>query len=245
MSLPAPATLSQVCDEVFTRCTLNTGGDRGSRALKLVQSQIRRAQRELVVKAPWLRLLGSVTINLVTGQTVYDFPDEMDPGKYADLYIRNATSLAYFPLTPDPSQRQRNALGNANASRAFYYWFNDGALNITPAPDITGWDQLRIDGYLRESALVNNTDLVSVDFEALVQRTELFVRPRIGQVVTPDMTSSHLAYVREVRALQGENPGTMAGGDTSIKCVPQDGPGIPRNGFAWDASWQPYGYDGP
>ena len=49
MALAAPATLAQVRDEVFTRCTLNTGGDRGSRALKLVTSQIQRAQRELAV----------------------------------------------------------------------------------------------------------------------------------------------------------------------------------------------------
>lgn len=241
MSLPAAATLAQVRDEVFTRCTLNTGGDRGSRALKLVDSMIRRAQRELAVSSPWLRLLGSETITLVTDQSAYDFPDAMDPGKYAEVYIRNATSLAYFPLTPDPSQGQRNGYAEANASRAFYYWFNDGQLYITPTVDTASWDQLRIDGYRRESDLINETDLVSVDSEALIQRAEMFVRPRIGQIVTQDMKDSHLAYVRQVRALQGENPGTMAGGDTSFKCQPQEGPGIPRNGFAWDPSWQPPG----
>ncbi len=245
MSLPAAATLSQVRDEVFTRCTLNTGGDRGSRALKLVDSMIRRAQRELAISSPWLRLSNSVTITLVTGQSAYDFPDEMDPGRYMELYIRNATSLAFFPLTPDPSQSQRNGLSTATASRAFFYWFNDGQLYVTPTADTTSWDQIRIDGYLRESDLINDEDLVSVDSEALIQRAEIFVRPRIGQAVTQDMKDSHLAYVRQVRALQGENPGTILGGDTSVKCMPQDGPGLPRNGYAWDPSWQPPGFFGP
>lgn len=245
MSLPAPATLSQVRDEVFTRCTLNTGGDRGSRALKLVDSMIRRAQRELVVSAPWLQLSASLTITLVSGQSAYDFPDPMDPGRYFEVFVRNTTSLKFSPLQPDPSQCQRNALADANASRPFWYWFNDGQLFITPSPDPTYWDQIRLDGYLREGDLIDDEALISVDFEALVQRAELFLRPRVGQLVTQDMKDSHLAYVRNVRGLQTENAGTMAGGDTSIKCMPQDGPGLPRSGFAWDPSWQPEGWWGP
>ncbi len=241
MSLPAAATLAQVRDEVFTRCTLNTGGDRGSRALKLVDSMIRRAQRELAISSPWLRLSSSVTITLVTGQSAYDFPDEMDPGRYMDLYIRNSTSGAFLPLTPDPTQCQRNGLAASTASRAFFYWFNDGQLYVTPTPDTTSWDQIRIDGYLREGDLIDDEALVAVDSEALIQRAEIFVRPRIGQAVTQDMKDSHLAYVRQVRALQGENPNTMAGGDTSIKCMPQEGPGLPRNAYAWDPSWCPPG----
>jgi hypothetical protein len=245
MSLPAAATLSQVRDEVFTRCTLNTGGDRGSRALKLVDSMIRRAQRELAISSPWLRLSSSVTINLVTGQTAYDFPDEMDPGRYMELYVRNTTSQAYYPVTPDPSQGQRNGLATSTMGRALFYWFNDGQLYISPSPDTDSWDQLRIDGYLREGDLIDDEALVAVDSEALIQRAEIFVRPRIGQVVTQDMKDSHLAYVRQVRSLQGENPGTMAGGDTSSKCIPQDGPGFPRSGYAYDTNWQPPGYWGP
>ena len=245
MSLPAPATLAQVRDEVFTRCTLNTGGDRGSRSLKLVTSQIQRAQRELAVKYGWLRLQTSLVLSLTTGVSTYDFPDSMDPGKYMDVYVRDVSSSKYYPLEPDPTQRQRNSLGVSTSSRAQYYWFNDGQLQITPAPNITYWDSLRIDGYIRETDLVNDTDLIAVDFEALVQRAELFIRPRIGLLVTPDMKDSHLAYVRDVRALQSENPNTMAGGDTSIKCLPQEGSGLSRNGFAWDASWQPEGRWGP
>lgn len=241
MALAAPATLAQVRDEVFTRCTLNTGGDRGSRALKLVTSQIQRAQRELAVKYGWLRLQTSLTVTLTSGVSTYDFPDSMEPGKYMDVYVRDVSTGKYFPVMPDPTQRQRNSLGTVTASRPQYYWFNDGQLQITPAPNSTYWDSLRIDGYLRETDLVNDTDLVAVDFEALVQRAELFVRPRIGLQVTQDMKDSHLAYVRDVRALQSENPNTMAGGDTSIKCLPQEGSGLSRNGFAWDAAWQPPG----
>lgn len=245
MSLPAAATLSQVRDEVFTRCTLNTGGDRGARALKMVDSQIRRAQRELVIKCGWLRLQSSVTVTLVSAITTYDFPDSMAPGRYMDVFVRDVSSGKYYQMEPDPTQNQRNSLGTATSSRPMYYWFNDGQLQITPPPNPTYWDVIRIDGYLRETDLVSDTDLVAVDFEAIVQRAELFVRPRIGLAVTQDMKDSHLAYVRDVRALQSENGNTMAGGDTSIKCMPQEGSGLPRNGFAWDASWMPPGTWGP
>ena len=43
MALAPPWTLAQVRAEIFTRCTLNTGGDRGSRAQNLIDSCIKRA----------------------------------------------------------------------------------------------------------------------------------------------------------------------------------------------------------
>lgn len=244
MALPAPVTLAYVRSEVFLRCTINTGGDRGARALGIVDSMIRRAVRELTASAPWLTLASSINITLVDDQPTYDFPDSMDPGKYAEVFVRDATSLKLLPLTPDPSQRNRNALLESSG-RPRYFWFDDQQLHVSPKPDTDYWDQLTIRGYLRAGDLVNDKDLIPLDGEAVIQRTEIHLRPRIGMVVTQDMKDSHLAYLRDLRGEQSENSGSMPGGDTSVKCVPQEGDGLPRDAYQYDASWQPPGQWGP
>lgn len=244
MALPAPSTLASVRSEVFLRCTINTGGDRGARALGIADSMIRRAVRELTASAPWLALMSSINITLVDDQPTYDFPDSMDPGKYAEVYVRDITSLKLLQLTPDPSQRNRNALLASSGGRPQYYWFDDQQLSVSPKPDTTYWDQLTIRGYLRAGALVNDTDLIPLDGEAVIQRAEIHLRPRIGMAVTPDMRDSHLAYLRDLRGEQSENSGSMPGGDTSIKCQPQEGNGLPRDAYQYGADWQPPGHWG-
>ena len=242
MALPAPMTLAQVRAGVFAACTLNTNGDRGARALAIVDQMIRRSQRELELKAPWLRLSATREIPLAEGVSSYDFPDDMDPGRTMDVYVRNASTLKYHPLGAAPSQILRNAGIPSTSGRPSYYWFDDEALNITPAPLAATWDQIRLDGYIRASALTNDEDLVSVDGEALIQRAEIHTRPRIGMPVSQDMRDSHLAYVKDVAADQTEAGRVIMGGDTSAKCSPQDGEYGTRQNYAWDESWNPPGF---
>jgi len=241
MSLPAPMTLAEVRDGVFTACTINMDGDRGARALKLVDRYINRAQEELSRKA-WLRLRGSSDITLETDETEYDFPDDMDSGRIMDIMVRSATTLKWTRLHPDPSQPMRNAGILGGASRPLAYWFDEGAIHITPKPDILAWDRLQVRGFRPVYRLVNAEDLVGVDGEALIQRAEILVRPRMGKIVTPDMLQSHLAYVRDIASDQSEGGSVMMGGDTSAKCNPEDHEGGLGGNYAWDESWQPPGY---
>jgi len=245
MSLPAPWPLSQIREEVLTRCTLNTGGDRGARASKLIDSFIRGAQAHLVLKAPWLQLSATRDITLLSGVSVYDFPDDLEPGRYMDVYVRNLTSGRFEPLSFAPSMETRNGYINS-VSRPIYYWYEDEQIYVSPTPDITSWDIIRISGYLRDRGLINDTDLASVDGEALVQRAEISARPRLGLQVSPLMIEEHAMYVRAKRAaVNTTTERTMPGGDTSMCCAPQDGEGT-RNwgGYAYDAGWQPQGYWG-
>ena len=244
MALPAPRTLSYVRDEVFTRCNINTGGDRGARALKLVDSCIRRAVQELAVKASWLRLSVTEDVPLTSGAGTYDFPDSIDPGRTTEIYVRHATSLKLHELRADPSMTRRNALINSD-SRPQYYWFENEVLNVTPTPDVAYYNTLVFRGFLRVSDLVNDTDLIALDGEAVIQRAEIHLRPRIGLRVSQDMKETHLAYLRDVRGTQTENSGSMPGGDTSIRCMPeQDGSFYGPSQVQWDEGWQPPGYWG-
>lgn len=243
MSLPAPWPLSQIREEVLTRCTLNTGGDRGARATKLVDSFIRGAQAHLVLKCPWLRLSASRDITLLSGVSAYDFPDDLEPGRFADLLVRNITSGRLLPMAFDPSYADRNSYINS-VSRPVFYWFENELINIAPMPDTATWDIIRVSSYLRNTGLVNDTDLAAVEGEALVQRAEILARPRLGLQVTQTMLEEHMNYVRAVRgAVQSVGEGTMPGGDTSVRVRPQEGTGLPSNwgGWAYDAGWNPPG----
>jgi len=247
MALPAPWPLSRVREEVLTRCTLNTGGDRGARASKLIDSFIRGAQAHLVLRAPWLQLSASRVITLQSGVTAYDFPDDLEPGRNMEVYVHNIISGRELPVAFDPTIEVRNDYLQTN-SRPFYYWYEDGVINVTPNPDTTLWDTMRLSGYLRDTGLVNDTDLASVDGEALAQRAEIASRPRLGLQVTQLMIDEHSAYVRAKRGAVNTVPDrTMPGGDTSYRCAPQDGEGVRHNwgGWAYDAGWNPPGYWGP
>lgn len=243
MALPAPATLAEVRKSVFTRSLINTGGDRGARALALVDEAIRRAQRELTLEAPWTRLATEHTITLVANTSTYDFPDNMEPGRILDVFIRHASTGKYASLEACPSQLIRNAATSSSSSRAFYYWFSGEQINLTPTPDVTSWDQLRLDGYLRENDLVDDEDLVVVDKEAVIQRAAMFFRMDRGLPITDDMKNSHQAYLKKVRSAQAEAGSVVMGGNTSAKCMPEDDSLVRGSAhLAYDSSWVPPGF---
>jgi hypothetical protein len=214
--------------------------------MHLIESFIRGAQAHLVLKCPWLRLSASRDITLLDGVSAYDFPDDLEPGRFADVLVRNISSQRLLPMEFDPSYSARNSYLNS-VSRPLYYWFEDEHINISPKPDVAQWDIIRISGYLRDRPLVNDADLASVDGEALVQRAEILARPRLGLPVLPMMLEDHMNYVRAVRAaVVSASERTMPGGDTSMRVAPQQGSGMPSNwgGWAYDAGWVPPGYWG-
>ena len=227
------------------RAELRRNNDPGVRASDLpsIQQAIKRSYETLYDEYDWPhRRQIFAKIALAAGQRYYDFPDDMDPGRIMDVYVRNASTLKYHPLGAAPSQILRNAGISSTSGRPSYYWFDNEALNITPAPLAATWDQIRLDGYIRATALTNDEDLVSVDGEALIQRAEIHTRPRIGMPVSQDMRDSHLAYVKDAAADQTEAGRGIMGGDTSPKCSPQDGEYGTRQNYAWDESWNPPGF---
>lgn len=242
MALSPPEPLSWIRKEVFTRAKLNTGGDRGARALELVDSCIRRAQRELTLKAPWVRLKTTRYITLVDEVTEYDFPDDMDPGRIMQILVRDPSTKRRCDLKGDPSTQRQNNYANADAGQPRYFWFMDQALNITPKPDVDTWDRLEIIGFMAETKLVNDEDLCSVDAEALIQRANIFLRMERDLPVTPDLRDSHTAYLNDLRADQSEIGSVVIGGDTSWRCRPEDGADYRPEWYAYDSSWNPPGF---
>lgn len=243
MALETPKDLAWIRSEVMTRCTIRTDGDRGARAVPLIDSCIRSAQKRLVLRAPWVRLKASVTIALTTGTSAYDFPDTMDPGGIAEVWVRRVADQKYAPVMPEPTQYQRNALATSTLGQPMWYWFNDQNFNVSPSPDTAYWDQLRLDGRRRATDLVNDTDPVSVDDEALIQFAEILARPKLKMAVDPEMKPTLLAYLSDLAAQQTEGAGFVLGGATSAKVAPEsdDDDFGKRAGLAYDAGWNPPG----
>lgn len=245
MSLPAPWSLVQVRNEVFLRCTVNTGGDRGARSRAIIDSCIRQAQRMLEIQSPWLTLQTTLNVTMTDGVSVYDIPDTIDPGRIELIDVREVSTQKFWPLKPCPTQPERNSLVSSTLGRPVAWWFENQMLYVTPSPDTDSWDVLRITGFLRANTLTADTDLVVLDPEAVVQRAEIFARPRLGLPVDPSLTQAHLAYVRDLKATQTEGAGFVLGGDTSTKLRPEsiDDLRLPLEAFT--NAWQPPGYWGP
>lgn len=244
MALEAPKSLSYVRGEVMSRCTLNTGGDRGGRAKAVVDSMIRSAIRQLVAKNPWL--VGKITkeVDLVTDVSAYDFPDELDPSRIELIDAREVATQEFYPVAPSPSQAQRNALLTSTLGRPSWYWFDDGQINVTPLPDPTLWDILRLSGFAAVTSPVADGDEITIDAEAVVQRAEILARPRLGLGVTQDMKDQHLAYIRELKKGISEGGGLLLGGATSARLLGDDDNGARSPNTPYDSSWQPPGGPG-
>ena len=245
MALPAPLSLVDIRREVFSRATVNTGGDRGARSTGIIDSCIRQATRMLELNAPWLVLNATVTVTLTDGVAAYDFPDTMDAGRIEEVRVREISTQKWLAMTPVPTQEQRNALLSSTLGRPLAWWYENPMLYVTPVPDTDTYDALRLSGFLRVVMPVAEEDVVAIDGEAVIQRAEIFARMRLGLMVPPTLEQAHFAYLRDLKAAQSEGAGFTLGGDTSMKCRPDLRGEIQLPTAAYDQAWQPPGYWGP
>lgn len=246
MSLAPGMKLSEIRFEVLTRCTLNTTGNLGARAQALVDTFARAAQRELYFRCDWTRLRVRQELTLTNGVTTYDFPDNLDPGQIDSVNVIRASDNRAFPLQPGMSQIERNSGAASTSGRPRLYTYENGAITITPAPDTTLYNGLWLEGVTALPPFVDDDELCVVDSEALIQRTELRVRPRMGMQVTKQMQDDHLAYLADLRSQQSDGAGLMLGGATSFKLTPEGENRITRTRVGWDPGWNPPGnYWGP
>jgi hypothetical protein len=244
MTLPTLPTLAYVRAEILQRCAINTGGNRGARAIPMVDSAIRQAIRQLEIECPWTRLQVTRQITLLADTTVYDFPDDMDAGNIGYIGVHNIDSNKVATLRPDPDHRIRNGLVNTIDSAPRIYWFEGSVINILPEPDVTVWDYLVLDGYLNATIPTNDTEQLGFDGEAVIQLAEELVRPRLGLDVPPALMTARQVYMSHLRARQGDGEGTMPGGHTSEKVRPE-GPNRYYGRYEWDTNWNPSGDWGP
>lgn len=233
MTLPLPPTLSEVRASALLRAGV-MGVPRGDTAA-LANEKVREAQSELFWHAEWVRQRRTATITLTDSVDTYDIPDDMDLAGLQWAWVQNtdgARARLVLDHTLDIYNNYRNSSG-----KPMYLWVQDSSLVLTPKPD-ANWPTLYLGYNMRASTLANDQDRVSVDGEALIQRTAYKLMEALGVGgVTDGRRIDHERYLQRVRAKQ--RPGQMF----NIASDAIDGPayfdraGVPE---AYVAGWNPW-----
>ena len=187
------------------------------------------------------------TIDLVAGESSYDFPDDIEPGQiFSPLYVRRVSDQRIFPLRPGINWLERNAATVATTnSIPRRYTFENQMIVIFPTPDITLYDQLVFDAFTACTDLVSEEDMCSVDSEALIQMAEIMVRPRIGKPDVPGAAAILAKYLDSLTTQSGDNGECLLGGATSAVVTPEGENRLVNRPVGWDEGWNPNGNWGP
>jgi hypothetical protein len=243
MALAPEKSLVELRNAVMERCVLNTTGNLGARAQKVVDSCLNSAQRVLYYDHDYTRLQVRRTITLSNGVTTYDFPDDIEPGQiFNPIYVRRLSDQRIFPLRPGINWMERNAAQvTTTNSIPCRYTFENEMLTIAPAPDTTLYDALVYDAFLACTPLVGETDLCTIDSEALIQMAEIMVRPRMGLLAISGADAILAKYLDSLKTQSGDDGDCLLGGATSAVVTPEGTDRLVRRDVGWDEGWQPSG----
>jgi len=245
MALAPEKSLSDLRGEVLDRCVLNTAGNLAARAQRVIDSCLNMAQRLLYYDHDYTRLQVRRTIPLSNGVSVYDFPDDVEPGQIFDpIYVRRVSDQRIFPLRAGINWLERNAALSTVTAIPRRYTFENQTLVIAPAPDTTLYDQIVYDAFTAATPLVNDTDMCAVDSEALIQMTELMVRPRMSLPMIPGADAILVKYLDSLKTQSGDGADCILGGATSSVVTPEGENRLIRRETSWDDGWQPHGFWG-
>lgn len=246
MALAPEKTLIDLRTAVMERCVLNTSGNLGARAQRVVDACLNSAQRVLYYDHDYTRLQVRRTLTLSNGVSTYDFPDDIEPGQIFDpIYVRRVSDQRIFPLRPGITWMERNAAQVTTTNTIpCRYTFENQTLTIVPAPDTTLYDVLVYDAFLACTPLVSDTDVCTIDSEALIQMAEIMVRPRMGLTKIDNADAILAKYLDSLKTQSGDASDCILGGATSAVVTPEGENRLIRREVGWDTGWQPSGLEG-
>lgn len=244
MALAPEMRLVDLRAEVMDRCVLNRSGNQGARAQRVIDSQLRSAQRILYNQYDHTKRQIRAEIPLVSGVSQYDVPDTVNFGSIiAPLYVKRLDDGRVFPIFPGINFAQRNAaIGLSGVSSIpFAYSFENQVINLYPTPDVTIYSAIVYDAFMALSPLTAEDDEASVDSEALLQLTEILARPRLGLPEIPNAMATHLEYLDGLLIKSGDDSRCIAGGETSMRVTPEGPYRYDRRDTEWRTDWNPPG----
>jgi hypothetical protein len=201
MSLSQYRRLSEVRADVAIGLGMSSQGLYGTDIARMIDFWLRESQNELFFKYSWLRNVTSKTITLITNNTLYDWPDDVQDGEITNVTVVNATGRR-FDLTPGISTEVRNNYYLSGAGRPAFYDFTDGAVEIIPKPDVANYPSITLEIEVGPSALVNEDDRLSVEDSLVMQRAILKGRDFYGMGDTKSAWATHRDYIQERGAMQ-------------------------------------------
>ncbi len=208
MSQPLPPTLSAIRRSVAVRCGLAQATDVNARHRELIDEFIRKAQREIFLRASWARLRRTASIPLVTGQVDYDIPDATYVGGIITLEVVNLSNNN-TQLTYDDS-RDLQAYENAEPTQPQWWRVVNDNLRILPQPNAADFPALYMEYELGLVDPVNDQDRVVCDGEAVVQLAVLSLKAHLGTFGDTSVDkATFLQYLKDMRSYN--NPSRMYG----------------------------------
>jgi hypothetical protein len=218
-----------------------TSGSLAVRALPIVNTCIKQAHKQIYEESSWYPLNLRVTEALVDGVDIYEWPAAMDPGRVYKVGVRQAAAVGtpyVYPMRPGMRENERNAglpPYTPTNSQPLFYVIENGTVTISPAPDITQWDALVLEGIAAYADLVNDNDLSCVDGLLVAQRAEIMARPRLGKPTDEMMVRMHERYAQQIIAKNADNRVFMMNDATGTQA-----PAFPdQMGITGYTSWRP------
>jgi hypothetical protein len=218
-----------------------TSGSLAVRALPVVNTCIKQAHKAIYESSTWYPLTLRVEETLIDGETQYEWPASLDPGRVYHVGVRTAASVGtqyVYPMRPGLREFERNAGIPPNSpsnTQPLFYQVENGEITISPAPDTAFWDALIVEGMAAFADLVNDADLSCVDGLIVAQRAEIMSRPRLGLPVDQILVDMHNAYARDIISKNSDGRVFMMNDATGAQ-MPASPDSVGLTGYT---SWRP------
>jgi hypothetical protein len=244
MSAALQPTLAEARQEVMNRCGLATEGNIPRAVQGTMDSRIRSAQKQLYELYPWLRNYVTGEITLSNGVRDYDVPDDTEPGEIDYISVRRISDGWVYPLERGVRPVERNYLISVPPANSMPMRFDfiNGIIRIDPAPDTTYFDVLQLQYYQVIVSLVEDTDRLVIDGEAVIMYAEILTKQHYGGQDTTKLENQLGLYIQKKMGKQGNGSGFQMGGHQSVIGKTQ-----PRNRFfdrggngGWGRGWWPW-----
>lgn len=212
MAFSAYSTLSEVRRSLALLLNLGTFAEQATETRQLLDEFIRQAVAFIDLEAPWVRRRARTDLALVTNQSVYDFPDNVRPGRLVELSIVN-TNGNERALHPGVTAQERAYYRNVTASGALptHWEIVDEQLNILPAPDATNYPTLRLTYYRAAVLPSSDDDELPLDGQAvLLYATHLGREHYLGG--SGGKRQEYEQYIQRLRPLEAQRDTIHMGG---------------------------------
>jgi hypothetical protein len=189
--------------EALIRAGMNRAGNAAKTVIDYIDSMIQSKHTELFRRHRWARLKTVLDIDLVEGQTVYEFPDGTYIGLIQLVWAENDAGhttqmeAAVHPHRFDPYL-------NDDVGAPQTWWVEDAKFHMapTPAPD---WTKIRISCQGREARIQEPGDRVQVDAELLTRYVVIDVLRHFGKHDVADREQRDLhRFETDVQAHESE-----------------------------------------
>lgn len=203
------ATLAQVRRSVRVRASLDSYHDAPSMYDMVVDEYIRASHRRLSAEFPWLRTYLRSEQVIIPEHTRYAIPDRMTVRGFVSVLVRHTERGEYALRAGMSTGERRLAERPSSGSAPEMYRVIEREIEIQPAPD-DRYTHVIIEGYL-EGTPREDTDLISIDEEALVMSATLDVQQHYGMPVTELEILRFSRYLDRTRGEQSIGDGFVFG----------------------------------